>query len=210
MSKFTDMGVSLEIYRAAIGLFNGKIFSISKVFKPFSLCKFQCGCLFVLVTLLGLLILLSGNVEINPGPSNDLSLNIGHINARSLRSEDKFEEIVSLVLDLKLDIFAVSETWLNDPVSADSLQIPSFSPMFRLDRSNGRRAGGVALYISSSLVAKRKLDLEKVGIELLWVEIELKRHSFICGVCYRPPSSTSVDDMILLDHLQFFWIILKI
>ena len=197
------MGVSLEIYRAAIGLFNGKIFSISKVFKPFSLCKFQCGCLFVLVTLLGLLILLSGNVEINPGPSNDLSLNIGHINARSLRSEDKFEEIVSLVLDLKLDIFAVSETWLNDSVSADSLQIPSFSPMFRLDRSNGRRAGGVALYISSSLVAKRRLDLEKVGIELLWVEIELKRHSFICGVCYRPPSSTSVDDMILLDHLQF-------
>jgi hypothetical protein len=67
------MGVSLEIYRAAIGLFNGKIFSISKV--------------------------------------------------------------------------------------------------FRLDRSNGRRAGGVALYISSSLVAKRRLDLEKVGIELLWVEI---------------------------------------
>jgi hypothetical protein len=144
---------------------------ISKVFKPFSLCKLQCGCLFVLVTILGLLILLSGNVEINPGPSNNLFLNIGHINARSLRSEDKFEEIVSLVLDLKLDIFAVSETWLNDSISADSLQIPSFSPMFHLDRSNSRRAGGVALYISSSLVAKRRLDLEKVGIELLWVEI---------------------------------------
>jgi uncharacterized membrane protein len=28
LSKFTDMGVSLEIYRAAIGLFNGKIFLV--------------------------------------------------------------------------------------------------------------------------------------------------------------------------------------
>jgi hypothetical protein len=80
------MGVSLEIYSAAIGLFNGKIFYISKVFKPFSLLKLQCGCLFVLVTLLGLLILLCGNVEINAGPSNNLFLNIGHTNARSLQS----------------------------------------------------------------------------------------------------------------------------
>ena len=84
-----------------------------------SMWMFVCSC-----NVVGAINITLWKLEINPGPSNDLSLNIGHINARSLRSEDKFEEIVSLVLDLKLDIFAVSETWLNDSVSADSLQIP--------------------------------------------------------------------------------------
>jgi hypothetical protein len=54
---------------------------------------------------------LSGDVEIKPGAHN-LTLNIGHIDARSLNVEDKFDEISSLVIEHKLDIFAVSETWL--------------------------------------------------------------------------------------------------
>jgi hypothetical protein len=90
------------------------------------------------------LILLSGDVEVNPGPSRNLTLNVGHINARSLNVEDKFDEIAFLVVEQRLHIFAVSETWLNQEMSSDLLCIPGFSPMFRRDRNNGRRAGGVA------------------------------------------------------------------
>ena len=114
-----------------------------------SLISLLCGWINTLIVLFSLLILLSGNAETNPGPPTNLTLNIGHINAISLNDADKFEEIVSLViLDHKLDIFAVFETWLNNSISSDLFNIPGFSPMFRLDRSDGRRARGVSLFIS--------------------------------------------------------------
>ena len=95
--------------------------------------------------------MVAGDIEINPGPPRNLTLNIGHINARSLNIEDKFDEICCLVHNVNLDVLAVSETWLNDSISSDSLNIQGFAPIIRLDRQNGRRAGGVALYISSSI-----------------------------------------------------------
>ena len=195
------MGVSLDIYRATIGLFNGKILCIRKLTISFSSFILLCGCVFTFF--LTLILLLSGDVEVNPGPPKSLTLNIGHINARSLNDEDKFEEIASLGHVHTYTIFAVSETWLNHLISSDSFSIPGFSPMFRLDRRDGRRAGGVALFTSMSIVAKRRFDLERNGIELLWVEMKINRHSFICGVCYRPPNYNHADNVILLDHLQF-------
>ena len=95
--------------------------------------------------------MVAGDIETNPGPPRNLTLNMGHINARSLNIEDKFDEICCLVHNVNLDILAVSETWLNDSISSDSLNIQGFAPIIRLDRQNGRRAGGVALYISSSI-----------------------------------------------------------
>ena len=62
--------------------------------------------------------------------------------------EEKFEEIISLALDQRFDIFAVSETWLNYSVSSQMLYMPGFNPLFRLDKRDGRRAG-VALYTST-------------------------------------------------------------
>ena len=95
---------------------------------------------------------------------------------------DKFEEIVSMVIHHKLDIFAVSETWLNNSISSDLFSISGFSPMFRLDRSDGRKAGGVALFTSLSIVTKRRFDLERQGIEILWVEMQVNR-LFLYAVC---------------------------
>ena len=143
----------------------------------------------MLIMVLSLLILLSGYVETNHGPPKNLIFNFGHINARSLNDEDKFEEITSLVLEHNLDIFAVSETWLNSSISSGLFNIPGFSPTFRLDRSDGRRARGVSLFTSLSIAAKRRFDLERDGIELLWVEMRINRHSFVFGVCYRPPNN---------------------
>ena len=151
------MGVSLEVYRAAVGLFNGTIDCVCyKVFNPrvSPLIDLLCGCIFTLILLFSALILPSGDVQINPGPLSNFTLNIGHINARSLNDIDKFEKIVSMVIHHKLDIFAVSETWLNSSISSDLFNIPGFGPMFRLDRSDGRKAGGVALFTSLSIVTK--------------------------------------------------------
>ena len=75
------MGVSLEIYRAAIGLFN--------IFKTFFTVNALCICLCItminLVILFTLfsgligLILLSGSVHPNPGPHN-VCMSIAHLN----------------------------------------------------------------------------------------------------------------------------------
>lgn len=74
--------------------------------------------------------------------------------------------------------------------------------MLRLDRKDGRGAGGVALYVSSTIASKRHKDLEHSEFELLFVEIKINSLIFICGVCYRPPSYNSALNDALLDHLQ--------
>jgi hypothetical protein len=97
-----------------------------------------------------ILLFFSGDIETNPGPPQNLTLNVGHINARSL-NEEKFDEICSIVYDLNLDIFAVTETWLNSSIPSDSLNIQGFSSIIRLDRQGNRRARGIALYLSSAI-----------------------------------------------------------
>ena len=112
------------------------------------------------------------------------------------------EQISTLALDQNLDIFAVSETWLNHSIASDSFSIDGFSQIYRLDRCDGRRAGGVALYISSSFATKRRFDLEHVNFELLFVEIVINSITFVCGVCYRPPNYNAEDNNAFLDNLQ--------
>ena len=141
------MGVSLEIYRAAIGVLNRRVFTIHKKLTNLSLlliCKSLVNGV-ILYLILCILLMVAGDIETNPGPPRNLTLNMGHINARSLNIEDKFDEICCLVHNVNLDILAVSETWLNDSISSDSLNIQGFALIIRLDRQNGRRAGGVAL-----------------------------------------------------------------
>ena len=65
------------------------------------------------------------------------------------------------------------------------------------------RAGGVALYISSDYLSKRREDLEHSDFELLFVEVKINSLTFVCGVCYRPPNYNSIVNNALLDHLQF-------
>ena len=74
--------------------------------------------------------------------------------------------------------------------------------MIRLDRRDGRRAGGVALYVSDSLATKRRPDLETSDLELLWIEMNLNTINLICGVCYRPPYNHSESNTSFLENLQ--------
>jgi hypothetical protein len=198
------MGVSLEIYRAAIGVLNRRVFTIHKKLTNLSLlliCKSLVNGV-ILYLILCILLMVAGDIETNPGPPRNLTLNMGHINARSLNIEDKFDEICCLVHNVNLDILAVSETWLNDSISSDSLNIQGFALIIRLDRQNGRRAGGVALYISSSIAYRRRFDLENCEFELLFVEFKICNTNFVCAVCYRPPNYSAIMNSAFLTHLQ--------
>ena len=55
--------------------------------------------------------LLAGDVSLNPGPSGSDSIRMATLNVRSLTSKcDSFSELVS---SKKLDVVAITETWLS-------------------------------------------------------------------------------------------------
>ena len=195
-----SMGVSLETYRAAIGLFNSRIFVMSS--HHFALPLLLTIIFLHIVALLALFFLLCCDIELNPGPNRTGSLSIGHLNVRSLNVVEKFEEIATIIMQKQFHIFGLSETWLNSSVSNDALYIPGYYPLVRLDRPHGKRGGGVAFYVSSSIGFKRRHDLEINELEVLSIELKLNRIVFLCGVCYKPPSHDSVQNLKFLENLQ--------
>ena len=74
----------------------------------------------------------------------------GHLNARSVpKSIDELNYIIS---KLKLDAFAVSESWLSEHLPSQLFEIEGYK-IFRQDRRN-KRAGGVCIYVKDYLNAK--------------------------------------------------------
>jgi hypothetical protein len=179
------MGISLSLYRAAIGLFNNERIKI--MLTSWQPCLTRV-LLYMLILALQISPLIAGDIERNPGPKVG-SLLVGHINARSIAIEDKFDEISSFILDKEFDIFAVSETWLNSKIPNDHLGISGYYPIFRKDRLN-MRGGGVAVYALQSLAVRRRYDLENNMLELLWIEIKMHKLTVLCGVSYRPPNNS--------------------
>ena len=59
-------------------------------------------------------------------------------------------------------IFGVSETWLDDCVPNDEVQIPGFN-IYRKDRN--RRGGGVLLYVSEDVKVVRRQELELEAVK---------------------------------------------
>jgi hypothetical protein len=104
------MGVSLDVYRAAIGEFN--IFKTSIVICASFVDVFVFVAGYLLMLFIAcILIAFSNDIQLNPGPSKIFS--IGQLNVRSLNVHEKFEEISFLIKDRNFDIFALTETWLN-------------------------------------------------------------------------------------------------
>jgi hypothetical protein len=174
------MVVSLEVYRAAIGIFNFRVLRTAKTnllnLLLVMLGKYLTIILCYLIVLI--LLFLSGDIETIPGPPQNLTLNVGHIKAKSLNNEGKYDEICSIIYDLNLDICSATETWLNSSIPSDSLNIQCFSTIIRPDRQGNRRAGGIALYLSSDIAFTRRTDLENFELELLFVEFKIRNINF--------------------------------
>ena len=151
------------------------------------------------------LILLAGDVELNPGPasidsesiSNDLSdssmvdlsifeenFSIVHYNIQSLVG--KLDQIQ---IELShFDVIALSETWLSENVSTEEILFQNYQRPFRKDRVENSY-GGVIIYVKENIPCKRRLDLEIDGLECIWLEIKLKNKTILLSLVYRPPNS---------------------
>jgi len=128
------------------------------------------------------LLIIAGDIELNPGPQ----ISLWHCNVRGLNTE----KINALTTEVQgqFDMLAITETLLSTASSID-LNLQGYHPIFRRDRAEGNAlGGGVALYVSETIPATRKMVFE-TDIEILCVEMIIKQSKVLVCVCYRPPTT---------------------
>ena len=100
--------------------------------------------------------------------------------------------MVFLIVSKDIDIFALSESWLNENVLDCEIQIPSFY-VHRLDRSH-KLGGGVCVYVKEQFKVQslvNKYGIFPSGLHQIWLKIQIRNlRSFLVWTVYRPPNSS--------------------
>ena len=124
-------------------------------------------------------------------------IHIAHLNVRSLIN--KWDTFKVHFNDSNLHIIGLSETWLNDKIPSNLLELSHDYVLLRNDRkwseepsNNVKKGGGVSLYINSNLnyceMTYDKHNYSNKNIECQWVSIKQPHSkSLIIGNVYRPP-----------------------
>ena len=144
-------------------------------------------------------VIVSGDVELNPGPAGaqaapPAGVNQRHRaepltciaqNVRSLKNKLGSLRALSPVLQ-KYDIIALTETWLKPHVSDSELQHGFDGHVwFRHDRAGDVMGGGVACALRSSLMPTRRPELESG--EILVIDLMSCCPAVTVIAAYRPP-----------------------
>lgn len=130
---------------------------------------------------------------------------LAHLNVRSVFT--KFDVFKAYLISESVDVFAVSETWLNegdDPeeYGVDRLaEVPDYK-LVRADRQG--RGGGVGFYIRNSMPYKVMLSEVTLALEHLWVSIKIEGKNTAVGVLYRPPKANLIQSLETLDNAVSF------
>ena len=127
--------------------------------------------------------------------------NILLANIRSIMN--KSDELSAVLRNNKIDIACITESWLNDSVPTEVVDISGYD-CFRRDRCDGRRGGGVACYVRNN-VSCRKLDiLDSDDTESLWLLHRASRmpknvSHIAIGIIYHPPKA---DSSVTISHIN--------
>ena len=176
---------------------HSKFLSVTLAKNRNKICMICLGVLFVWIDTL---LILSGDIEKNPGPSKiKNNLNFGFWNVDSLLSKEgaRIPRIECLDAIHNFDLFGVCESYLNDAVELNDLNMHGFcSPPFRADcpSANEHKKGGVCLYYKDYLPIKNRPDLTKLK-ETIVCEIKLKNKKIYYILSYRSPSQTLAADI---------------
>nr|CAH7751797.1 unnamed protein product [Callosobruchus chinensis] len=82
------------------------------------------------------------------------------------------------------DAFCLSETWLNNNINDNVIQINGYN-VYRQDRDT--RGGGLCIYVKSKYMTT-KIDSLNETIEQLWIQVIVNKEKWVIGTVYRPPS----------------------
>ena len=144
-------------------------------------------------------ILLSGDVETNPGPDtlDFCCWNLNSITAHDFLRVSLIEAYNSLY---NYDLIGIVETHLDSTVDEDKLALDGYTFMKNNHPQNVKR-GGVGLYIKDSLPSKNRSDLVTVP-ECVVCEIQLNRKKYFFAVIYRSPSQTQSEFDNFTDNFE--------
>ncbi len=122
------------------------------------------------------------------------------LNARSVNN--KSEAVVDFILEHKLDVLCVTETWLqvSDSFTANSVTPNGFS-IFSNPRLN-KRGGGVAAIIKNDLCCKRLANVCFSSFEALSVKVTSSTKSLAIVTIYRSPGPLNNFLIDLSDFLS--------
>ena len=156
------------------------------------------------------LILLSGDISLNPGPNQDLhdiedkfepfrkrGLHFLHINVNSLLS--KIDELRDIVSHTKPAILEITKSKLDGSVTNQEVNISSYN-ILRNDRN--RNGGGVACYIRSDLCFNSR-NIFSNSIDHIFFDLIIpKMKPISIGIFYRPPNANNFLESFINDLKQ--------
>ena len=155
--------------------------------------------------LYSLLMLLSADVELKPGPKCAFTRNISicnwNLNSISAHNYIKFFLLKAYIAIHKFDIICLSETYLDSSTTSDddNLAILGYN-LIRSDHPSNNKGGGVCIYY------KNFLPLHVLGIQYLHecINFELNIGGKICSFIslYRSPSQTQDEFEKFIDNLE--------
>ena len=114
----------------------------------------------------------------------------------------KIDELSTVLQVNNIDIACLTETWLKDEIPSDIVTINGYVS-YRKDRSDGRRGGGVAVYVRDRLPCCRLTNYENPQLDVIWLLFRAPRmprsvsHIALATV-YHPPST---DGRPLINYL---------
>jgi exonuclease III len=146
-----------------------------------------------------LLLLLSGDIELNPGPIRQvkemeiLSANRGmklfHQNVRGIFNNISLLSEFFQSFQNNIDIFSLSETHLTNDNNLGLYNIPGYTFITK-NRTVGK-GGSVGMYISDRYSWIRRSELEASNLECIWIELIVKNSiNILIGTMYRPPAGS--------------------
>ena len=150
--------------------------------------------------------MLSSDVELNPWmPTNNCNttsrplrqreitsnIKIAHLNIRSLKNREHLILAKETVISKEIDIFTISESWLDSYVSDAEVEFPGYI-LHRLDRVNKHR-GGVCAFVRQEYRAERLSDIfyiSESSLHQLWLKSQVRNFkSFLVYTTYRPQNT---------------------
>lgn len=163
-------------------------------------------------TILVFLLIVAGDIHPNLGPSTqgqsqNKRFTVSHVNCRSLTScgqansdgSTKLDKIYHLAQTLSCDAICLTETWLDDTISNESIEVPGFS-LHRRDIN--RLGGGVGIYIRKTIPVMRRVRMENGTTECIWLECKIKDKVCLLAVYYRPHGQRAGEKQQFLDDFN--------
>lgn len=141
--------------------------------------------------------MLSGDVELNPGPCRPKYCNLLFSNIRGLHGN--LNELA--VISAKCDIICCAETLVSDMRHTSELLLPNFNKPLLLRRNSMPRAQGLCLYSRVGFNASRFTKYECGCHEYMVVRVCSRFNKFYIFSLYRSPNSDdSIYDCLLTVH----------